>query len=109
MCFYFATDPNLMALNNGLAPPHAEGAHLSEHQTGDKVKLARADQGDDAGTTFSFARTMNPTIPRRASYLLNTKQMCFLQVSRKPSESRNVSHHFCPTRKSCSKLEQRKK
>lgn len=61
MSFYFATDPNLVALNNGLAPPHAEGAHLSEHQAGDKVKLGRADQGDDAGTTFSFARTMNLT------------------------------------------------
>lgn len=50
-----------MALNNGLAPPQAENAHLSEHQTVDKVKLGRADQGDDAGKTFSFTHSINVT------------------------------------------------
>lgn len=46
-----------MALNNGLAPPQAENAH----QTVDKVKLGRADQGDDAGKTFSFTHSINVT------------------------------------------------
>lgn len=74
MCFYFATDPNLTALNNGLAPPHSENTHLSEHQTTDKVKLGRADQGDDAGKTFSFTRRINRTFfSNDLSYFLNTK------------------------------------
>lgn len=50
-----------MALNNGLAPPQAENAPLSDHQTVDKVKLGRAEQGDDAGKTFSFTRSVNLT------------------------------------------------
>lgn len=49
-----------MALNNGLAPTQAENAELNgEHQTVDKVKLGRADQGDDAGKTFSFTHGIN--------------------------------------------------
>lgn len=58
ICFYFAKDPNAAASNNGLAPPPAENAHLSEQQTVEKVKLGRADPGDDAGETCSFTRSV---------------------------------------------------
>lgn len=55
--FIFATDHNLSATNNGLSLPQAEKAQLcplqSEHQTVEKIKLGRQDQGDnDTGETF---------------------------------------------------------
>lgn len=55
--FIFETDHNLPATNNGLSLPQTEKAQLcplqSEHQTVEKIKLGRQDQGDnDTGETF---------------------------------------------------------
>lgn len=63
-----ATDPNAAASNNGLAPPPAENAHLSEQQTVEKVKLGRADPGDDA------AEQKTQRKPQRFSSLLPDSQ-----------------------------------
>lgn len=52
-CSDFQTDPNLKALNNGLAPP------LAENETVDKVQVGKADQGDDSGETICFAYLIN--------------------------------------------------
>lgn len=88
--FLSAKDPNLAASNNGLAPPQAENAHLSEHQTVDKLKLGGADQGDDAGRTLSSTRSAyltGCTFWRNLSDLLNAKWMCFPSWAENPAEA----------------------